>query len=744
MKKKIHYYLLVLPFLALLASCSQDVFDEYYARPEGLEAPIYQRLEAHGNFKNLTSLIEKAGYKNILSKAGYWTMLAPNDEAFTKFFQEKGISDVSSIDSITASKIVRYALIYNAFRSDQLPDYQSGTGWEPNNAFRRRTAFYDGFETKTINGKPTVVVGSNRNNRPGAIYYISGDSNNKYISYFTKDYFTARSLSNYDYNFFYPNANYTEFNVLDGAVKEMDIIAENGVIHEVSKVSLPLVNIDQHLEGNVKYSLFRSMLENNLVNYVFNQDATTTYNNFTRKSDKVYVKVYDPALAFSLNNENYIKQSDNDGQSDAYTLFVPENAPLQQFIDDVLLKNYPSLDKLPKYVFEDFVKAHMVSNAVWPSKVNSYNNALDEDVRFNFNTDVTEAKVLSNGFFYGTNKIQASNLFFSVYTSAYLDPKFTLATRLFNDGSSYREIISNIDKKYTLFLPSDTVLRGLGFEYNTTRSEWNYTSPINNVTVAGSIARSRLLRILYNCIVPTPNLELNNLSGSGTIRSGDTDLPGEYIKWNNNKVFAAGNEVLGNSANIIGFEDQQNGRTYYVDNLLQFSEETQGFKLKKLSLLPSSNFLSFYTYLSFSSIYDAPTGKIQGVDLGTSYTFVVPTNAAITQAVRDGKLPGIIATGVPTFNPTTPAGKDQVIDFIRNHILATKTVSDDGHISGQIETLRRDNFGEKTYIQVNSSPGVLTFKDSSNRTATYIPSSSNNLADRSLIHLVDKYLSYAQ
>jgi uncharacterized surface protein with fasciclin (FAS1) repeats len=744
MKKKIHYYLLVLPFLAFITSCSQDVFDEYYARPEGLEDPIYQRLEARGNFKNLTALIGKAGYKDILSKSGYWTMLAPNDEAFTKFFQEKGIADVSSVDSITAAKIVKYALIYNAFRADQLPDYQGAAGWEPNNSFRRRTAFYDGFQTKTIKGTPTVVVGSNRNNRAGSIYYVPGDSNNKYISYFTKDYFTARGLSNSDYNFFYPSVNLTDFNVLNGAVKETDIIAENGVIHEVTSVSLPLVNIDQYLEGNVKYSRFRSMLEDNLVNYVFSQDATTTYNNFTRKSDKVYVKVYDAALAFSPNNENYIKQSDNDGQSDAYTLFVPEDAPLEQFINTVLLKNYPSLDKLPKYVFEDFVKAHMVSNAVWPSKVNSYNNALDEDVRFNFNTDITEAKVLSNGFFYGTNKIQKSNLFFSVYTSAYLDPKFTLATRLFNDGSSYREIISNIDKKYTLFLPSDTVLRGLGFEYNTTRSEWNYTSPLNNVTVAGSIARSRLLRILYNCIVPTPNMEMNDLSLSGTIRSGDTDFPGEYIKWNNNKVFAAGNEFLGNTVNITGFEDQQNGRTYYVDNLLQFSEETQGLKLKKLSLLPSSNFLSFYTYLSFSTIFEALTGKIQGIDLGTSYTFIVPTNAAISQAVKDGILPGIIATGVPTFNPTTSVGKDQVIDFIRNHILVTKTVSDDGLISGQMETLRKDKFGEKTYIQVTSAPGVLTFKDTSNRIATYISGSSNNLADRSLIHLVDKYLTYAQ
>ena len=108
MKRKINYYLLILPFLALLASCSRDVFDEYYGRPDYLEDPIYQQLDARGNFKNFTALIEKAGYKDILSKSGYWTMFAPNDAAFTKYFQDQNISDVSKIDDATAAKIVRF------------------------------------------------------------------------------------------------------------------------------------------------------------------------------------------------------------------------------------------------------------------------------------------------------------------------------------------------------------------------------------------------------------------------------------------------------------------------------------------------------------------------------------------------------------------------------------------------------------------------------------------------------------
>ncbi|MFL1011697.1 fasciclin domain-containing protein [Flavisericum labens] len=747
MNKKTLYYLFYLPLIFFLASCnSKEEFDEYYARPDNLEQPIFQQLEARGNFTNLTTLIEKAGYKDILGKSGYWTMMAPNDAAFENFFQEQGISNVSSIDSTMASKIVRYALIYNAFRTERLSDYQSRIGWEEDNAFRRRTAYYDGFQTKTVDGSEIVVAGSNRNNEPGADYYIPGDNNNKYISYFVTEYMDALGLSAFDYEYFYPNSSYIGFNVLAGTTVESDIVAENGIIHEVDKVSLPLISLDQKLEVSPNYSIFREMLENNLVQYVFDQDATDTYQNFTRKSDEVYVKVYDPALFFSPNNENYIKEADNDGQSDAYTLFAPDNTALQPFIDDILLKNYSALDKLPKYIFEDFYNAHMVQNAAWPSKLSTYSNGLEEDMRFDLNADVTEAEVLSNGFFYGTSKVQESNLFFSVYTSAYLDPDFTLATRLYNDGSGYREIISNLGGKYTLFLPSDDILREHGYDYNINRDEWVYTDPETGNSVAGTLARSRILRVLYNGIAPTPNDEMNDLSGSGIIRTGDFDLAGEYIKWENNQVWGAGNEkieIIGGEVlqeetrvNILGFEDQRNGRTYYIDDIIEFTEVTPGFELFDLALQKPAYF-NFFLYLYSSSLFDQTTGAISGVDLGTSYTFVVPNDAAIAQAVADGVLPS-------NNNPSSPEEKEQVESFIKYHILATRTASDDGLIGGQTETLLKDFEGNKTYINVISAPGELSFLDSANREATYIPSESNNLADRSLIHLVDNYLLYTE
>ncbi|AOZ98775.1 fasciclin domain-containing protein [Flavobacterium commune] len=745
MKRKINYYLLILPLLALFASCSRDVFDEYYARPDYLEDPIYQRLEELGNYKNFTALIEKAGYKDILSKSGYWTMFAPNDAAFTAYFQENGISSVSQIDEATASKIVRYALVYNAFREDQLSDYQSAQGWVKDNAFRRRTAYYDGYQNKIVNGTPMVVVDANRNGG-----YAFADNNNKYVTYFTDEYFTAKTLSSFDFNYFYPDKEYTGFNLFDGGVQQADIIAENGIIHEVDKVSLPPLSIGKYLEEdnakgvNSKYSKFYKMLEEHLVTYVFNETVTTSYKNFTGKSDNVFIKFYNSGLSFSPNSENYLKEADNDGQSDAFTMIAPDNAAMEPFVRDILLKHF-TMDNLPLYVFQDFFNAHMVKNAVWPSKAASYDNGLGEDLRFDFNTNIIDKKILSNGFFYGSNVVQKSNLFYSVYTSAYLDPAFTLATRLYN-STEIKQMISNIRNKFVLFLPSDTLLRSLGYNYDINSSQWVYTSPTTGLSVSGGAASSRLYRILYNSIVATPNGELDDIfTSSGIIRTGDLDFPGEYIKWDHGKLYAAGNEVAGTVVNIVGDGDvQQNGVTYYIDNLLGFTDRPQGLEIKELAEIPGSQFSSFFNYLKNSTLYNATTGAIQGVSLGTSYTFLVPDNAAIARAKLAGVLPA-------SDNPSLQGDKDKVADFISYHILVNATASDDGLVTGLFETLRKDSFGEKTYVRVEStnSPRTLSFKDATtdssiggnNPAANYIKASSNNLADRSLIHLIDNYLT---
>ena len=84
--------------LLILSGCKKN-FDDYYKRPEDLEPPIYQQLEAKGNFKSILAAIDKAGYKPILSAAGYWTFFAPHDSAFSVFLKSKNLESASQLDS---------------------------------------------------------------------------------------------------------------------------------------------------------------------------------------------------------------------------------------------------------------------------------------------------------------------------------------------------------------------------------------------------------------------------------------------------------------------------------------------------------------------------------------------------------------------------------------------------------------------------------------------------------------------
>src|SRR5690606_19676030 len=263
--------------------------------------------------------------------------------------------------------------------------------------------------------------------------YVNGDNNNKYLTYLHSKYALANSLTAEDYNFFYPNDTYVGFNLLGGSVKNADIISENGIIHEVTKVNLPRPNLDQYLATKPEYSFFRdSILNRFFVKYVKSVDASKNYEYLTGEKHDVYIKVYDPQLAFSLNNENYLKETDNDGQKDGYSMFIPHNDVLISFIRNVILENYSSLNTVPREVLLDIVNGHSWQNTVWPSKFETTFNLLEEPARFNKSTNILDKQILSNGVFYGTNKVQEINVFNTVYKFAYLHPSYSMMVRALN------------------------------------------------------------------------------------------------------------------------------------------------------------------------------------------------------------------------------------------------------------------------------------------------------------------------
>lgn len=716
-------FLFLLFFVVLSSSCRKKEFEEYYGRPDWLAAPIYQQLQDRKHFTHLIVTIDKAGYKDILAKAGYWTFFAPNDAAFEKFFIEQGIKGDDGIDSVMARKIVTYCLVYNAYRKEQLSSYQTAGGADTSKAYKRKTAYYDWVYTE--DGRTGKTIAANRNGG-----YVPNDNNNKNIPYFLSGFLSANGLSASDYQFFYPQASFTGFNVVDAAVVDADIAAENGIIHEIDKVILPLQNLERYLAANPDYSLFKELL-NKLVTYQSNAELTHRNMVLTGATDSVFVKIYSAALAFSPNNENYLSSS-TDAQRSGWTLFVPTNAVLQPYIKDILT-HYSTFEAAPPAVLLALLNAHMWQTTVWPNKLTITPNSQQEVPTFSL-SDVVDKKVLSNGFFYGINVVQEANVFRTIYGKAFLDPAYSLMTRALDAELKFSIINPGI--QYTMFMMPDTRLRAAGYDYNTDRSEWSYLATGGTIQY-GAGALERMNRILQTSVLTTMRGEMDDLSGEGIVEAWN----GEYVRYSNNTVFASGNADAGKVLQIEDKGTAKNGHVYYTDGLLTFTENPIGFHIEKLATAYPADFGSFFQYLKNSSLW-ATTKEIQGTVPGSFYTFIIPDNAAITEAVKEGMLPGDMATGTPNFAPVASADKNLVVAFINYHILNRNTVVPDGKKIGAFETLLKTGDGDLTFLTINSQPGMMELRDATNKSVLVNVARSNNLSNRTVIHSINHYLRY--
>ena len=709
-----------------ITACRKKSWDDYYGRPDSLAEPIYQVLQKKGNFTHFLKCIDKSGYKKTLSEGGYWTCFAPNDKAFEQYFKESGLSGDEAIDSVLAQKIVKYALVYNAYRKEDLTSHQQSSGPDTSVAFKRKTAYYNWVYKQG----DSLILSANRNGS-----YIESDNNNKYLPYFLDKYFSYSGLSANDYKFFYPKSEYTGFNVANASVVTSDIPAENGLIDEVDQVILPLPSLEEYLNANPQYSEFRKLLAR-VISYQSNADITQRNYALTGNADSVYIKYYDAggnfALAFSPNNENYVLAG-TDAQTDGYGMVIPTNQALIPY-EASILAHYKTFDAAPPAVLTALLNAHLWINSPWPSKLASSTNSSAEPATFSL-SNVTDKKICSNGFFYGINTVQQANVFRTVYGKPFLDPAYTLMTRALNADIKFSLI--NPDLKFTVVMMSNKVLTDAGYRFDEEHSAWAYQAPGGTESM-GPLPQARINRILASSVFLTRNGELDNLSGEGIVESWN----GEYVRYKNNTLFAGGNMDEGTIVHIDSTSQSVNGKVLYVDGLLTFSEVATGARLGRLAGQYPDDYGYFFNYLVKSTLWSNSDSAINGMTAGNPYTIFVPSNAAISEAVKAGLLPGDAATGAPNFKPSDFNDKLNVVSFIQYHILNKNMVATDGKKSGGFVTLYQTLDGDPTSIKIANSVGHMTLTGMKGDVAEVKVSESNILGDRVIIHTINRVLNF--
>jgi len=744
----------MLTLIVAISGCRKEEFDAYYGRPENLADPIYQQLQAMGNFTNFLSCVDKAGYKQTLSSAGSWTVFAPDDAAFATYLKASNLSGIDAVDEELAKRIVRYSMIYNGESVERLGYYLGTTGgWDENNsntAFRRRTVYYDFVQDgKNPLGRDIKIINANRNGS-----FLATDFNNKNIPYFFSAYMGRNGLTEADYKYFYPNSSYSGLNVGPANIvaDKKDIIAENGVIHIVDRVLIAPLSIDQYIQTKADYSDFNFIM-NKFASYSANNEVTRTYQVLTGKTDSVYVKLYNSTLAFSPNNENYLKinaNDVNDAQQASYSIIVPNNDALRAYAKSVLLKYYPVGTKLEDLyllntgILSNFLNAHLYNRTLWPSKLSTTTNPLVANIDLNANADISDRQSLSNGFFYGSSKVLKANIFHTVFGHAYLDPKYSLMVRALT-LEGYDLSLKLPSSRYMFVMVSDKVLASMGFSYDA-------YLPRTPIRYNGTDGRVLLRRILQSHIIPLDGSYVPDLSGTGLLKT----MGNEYVKYSAGRLISAGTqdslELSRRSIRIdsvrsstVGNGLAANGSVVYTNGLLSPSSLTIGNHIALYATTAASPYYKYYQYLFNSALFNKTTGDVTGVSLGLNYTFLIPTNTAIDAAVAAGLLPA---------SPTSTAQSDitNVTRFIQYHILKNESnpsiaiirkSTSEGNGEGTHETLYKDQDGVQNVLRIadNSATGFTVF-DNKGRTARTILVNSNVLSDRKLIHQIDTYLNY--
>ena len=145
-------------------------------------------------------------------------------------------------------------------------------------------------------------------------------------------------------------------------------------------------------------------------------------------------------------------------------------------------------------------------------------------------------------------------------------------------------------------------------------------------------------------------------------------------------------------------------------------------------------------------MYETVTNTIPLMAAGNFYTIFAPNNNAIKQAITDGLLPGTVA--VPNFTPTTVSDRTLVANFMLYHIIDKTQIIPDKKNIGFYPTLYRNVTGDPGVVNVQYPGGVFEISDLSGVRKAHLvngannQTSSNNLSNRTVIHLLDNYLKY--
>lgn len=296
--------LLLLIISGSLFGCKKG-YDEYWDKENPKTGFIYDKVKNDPNFSIFAQGLERAGLVKFVNVSGLYTVFAPTNQAFEKFFIAKGYKTIEDVPSADLFAILSYHIANNMW-------------------------YYYDFKTRFTTSQKTIYI--TRNNK-----------------------FLTVDVS---------SANVFTVNGIEVSATLRDIDAENGVIHGIGELLNPLPNLEQVLSKDTELanSTFYKLMQ------VLSSKQYDRFNSYDLdrdgKIDSVFYKVY-PLLQNVNTSIEYVVNTTPESQGGDpvfTTIMVPSNAVMDGLIAPVLANFGNDIKNLPRLYIEALLESYFIKD----------------------------------------------------------------------------------------------------------------------------------------------------------------------------------------------------------------------------------------------------------------------------------------------------------------------------------------------------------------------------------------------
>lgn len=646
---------LIALFLLVFYGCQKEI-DDKYIRPDWLAGKLYTQIKTIPELSTFAELLHVSGYDTIIDVSGSYTVFAPSNDAFTKYFQENSnYKTVSDIPKSEVTKLVKYHLVQNPWSKKQLRSLDI-YGWIDTldltrnlpKGYKRETLLlgknqkygvaWSKYKRQNSPLKRTNVIDTTQTSWNRRVFTDS----RKFSPIFFKEYFDIYDLATTDYSFYFgrPFENMNDLYFSNGRIIGDEVFAENGFVYIIDRVAEPLKNGVEILTDKTKPNSYSSYF--NLVNLFaemeFNEQETNAQPGAEQglKVDSLFNLRY-PQLVFDINSEKTKPPRGVFGLPGNVTIryhhgiVAPTNEALNQLVSQYLAggNNWGSLDAAPENIKRIIANSSLSTNPVYLTDIqNGFLNGESDIIKVD-ESSIVQKQYGSNCTFIGVNKPIVPRAFSSVTGPVYTRKGFSKVMFAI-EKSGLLSALKRKDASYSFYAANDQITSmDSSFIYD------QITERFTAVTLYPSIRQTTLnnddLRTLF-----LNQVGLSEPKGVARKEFIKT-LGGNYLTIDNTT-----NEIKGTAPSTYGYRgvkelklipkkistNSDNGSTYEVESWFNFNSNdifsTISVKFPKFHALIKKAGLSQDKLFKYSFMSDNQT-----------YTVFAPSDSVLNTVNLD-------------------------------------------------------------------------------------------------------------